>query len=122
MYLRAQSHGLLRRDRRIARAALSLAKGDLVGYGVQHRAGRGAFKGQDVELHQVVDLVVALPNTARSQWLECRDGWPNLVDNETPSWPRKRLGWQVGTSPLRMCSSVPAIVVFIILTIASVPP
>jgi hypothetical protein len=84
MYLRAQSHGLLRRDRRIARAALSLAKGDLVGYGVQHRAGRGAFKGQDVELHQVVDLVVALPNTARSNGLNAVTAGPTLSIMKRP--------------------------------------
>ena len=30
-----------------------VAKRDLVGHGVEHRAGRCALKGQDVELHQV---------------------------------------------------------------------
>src|SRR6185295_15692647 len=100
MYLRAQSHGLFRR---IARAAL--AKGDLVGYGVQH-AGRGAFKGQDVELHQVVDVDVALPNAARSNGLNAVTAGPTLSIMPTPSWPRMRPGWQVGTSPLRMCRSV----------------
>ena len=44
-----------------------VAKGDLVGHRVEHRAGRGAFKGQGVELHQVVDVDVALPNAARSK-------------------------------------------------------
>ena len=38
----------------------------------------------------------------------------------TPSWPRMRPGAQVGTSPLRMCRSVPQIVVLVILTMASV--
>src|SRR6185436_5755269 len=104
MYLRAQSHDLFRRDRIIARAAL--AKGDLVGYGVQHRAGRGAFKGPDVELHQVVDVDVALPNAARSNGLNAVTAGPILSIMPTPSWPRMRPGRQVGTSPLRMCRSV----------------
>jgi hypothetical protein len=51
-------------------------RGDLVGYGVQHRAGRGAFKGQDVELHQVVDVDVALPNAARSNGLNAVTAGP----------------------------------------------
>src|SRR6266436_6175462 len=38
----------------------------------------------------------------------------------TPSWPRMRPGAQVATSPLRMCKSVPQMVVFVIRTIASV--
>src|SRR3546814_8175895 len=38
----------------------------------------------------------------------------------SPSWPRIRPGSQVVTSPLRMCRSVPQIVVFVTRTIASV--
>ena len=38
----------------------------------------------------------------------------------TPSWPKIRPNSQVGTSPLRMCRSVPQIVVLVIFTIASV--
>ncbi len=38
----------------------------------------------------------------------------------TPSWPRMVPGLQVSTSPLRMCRSVPHIVVFVIRTTASV--
>src|SRR5215471_16603269 len=45
---------------------------------------------------------------------------PAAVTTPTPSWPRIRPGLQLGTSPLRICRSVPQIVVFEILTIASV--
>jgi len=45
---------------------------------------------------------------------------PVFSTTPTPSWPRMRPGAQVGTSPLRMCRSVPQIVVLTILTTASV--
>ena len=38
----------------------------------------------------------------------------------TPSWPNTVPGWQVARSPLRMCRSVPQIVVLVIRTTASV--
>jgi hypothetical protein len=45
---------------------------------------------------------------------------PTASTMPTPSWPRMRPGWQVSTSPLRMCRSVPQIVVRVIFTMASV--
>src|SRR5665647_649328 len=45
---------------------------------------------------------------------------PTFSMMPTPSWPRIEPGLQVGTSPLRMCRSVPQMVVLVILTIASV--
>lgn len=45
---------------------------------------------------------------------------PTRVTVPTPSWPRMRPGVTAGTSPLRMCRSVPQMVVVSILTIASV--
>src|SRR5271163_4811254 len=56
----------------------------------------------------------------RSPGLNTVTAGPTLSTMPTPSWPRMRPGWHVGTSPLRMCRSVPQIVVFTILTIASV--
>src|ERR1700683_2180606 len=58
--------------------------------------------------------------STRSPGLNAVTADPTLSTIPTPSWPRMRPGWQVGTSPLRMCRSVPQIVVFTILTIASV--
>ena len=54
--------------------------------------------------------------------LEGRDGAPTLSTTPTPSWPRMRPGSQLGTSPLRICRSVPQIVVLVILTMASSVP
>jgi hypothetical protein len=52
--------------------------------------------------------------------LEGGHGRPAESMAPTPSWPRIRPGdAQVATSPLRICRSVPQIVVFVILTIAS---
>src|SRR6476469_6012922 len=45
---------------------------------------------------------------------------PTWVTTPTPSWPRIRPSVTAGTSPLRMCRSVPQIVVVSIRTIASV--
>ena len=45
---------------------------------------------------------------------------PTSVTMPTPSWPRMRPSSTVGTSPLRMCRSVPQMVVASTLTIASV--
>src|SRR5580658_3258332 len=45
---------------------------------------------------------------------------PTWSTMPTPSWPRMQPGLHVGTSPLRMCRSVPQIVVLVTLTIASV--
>ena len=45
---------------------------------------------------------------------------PTSVMTPTPSWPRIRPGVTAGTSPLRMCRSVPQIVVVSILTMMSV--
>src|SRR5690554_1840802 len=45
---------------------------------------------------------------------------PTSSTMPTPSWPRIRPGVTVGTSPLRICRSVPQIVVLVILTMASV--
>ena len=45
---------------------------------------------------------------------------PTSVMVPTPSWPRMRPGVTAGTSPLRMCRSVPQIVVVSILTMTSV--
>ena len=53
-------------------------------------------------------------------WLERRDGRPDLVDDAHALVAENAAGLAVGTSPLRMCRSVPQIVVFTILTIASV--
>ena len=58
--------------------------------------------------------------STRSPGLNAVTAGPTLSTMPTPSWPRMRPGWQVGTSPLRMCRSVPQIVVLHILTIASV--
>ena len=52
--------------------------------------------------------------------LERRDGRPDLVDDADAFMTEDAAGLQVGTSPLRMCRSVPQIVVLLILTIASV--
>jgi hypothetical protein len=45
---------------------------------------------------------------------------PTWVMMPTPSWPRMRPGVTAGTSPFRMCRSVPQIVVVSILTMTSV--
>ena len=45
---------------------------------------------------------------------------PASTMTPVPSWPRMRPGWQVATSPLRICRSVPQMVVRVILTMASV--
>ena len=45
---------------------------------------------------------------------------PTASTTPTPSWPRIVPGWQVATSPLRICRSVPQIVVLVILMTASV--
>ena len=58
--------------------------------------------------------------STRSPGLNAVTAGPTVSTTPTPSWPRMRPGWQVGTSPLRMCRSVPQIVVLVILTIASV--
>ncbi len=44
---------------------------------------------------------------------------PTDSTTPTPSWPRIRPGAQVGTSPLRICRSVPQMVVLVTLTMAS---
>ena len=56
----------------------------------------------------------------RSPGLNAVTAAPTSSMTPTPSWPRMRPGSQVATSPLRMCRSVPQIVVLVILTIASV--
>ena len=58
--------------------------------------------------------------STRSPGLKAVTAAPTFSTMPTPSWPRMRPGSQVGTSPLRMCRSVPQIVVLVILTIASV--
>lgn len=45
---------------------------------------------------------------------------PTASITPTPSWPRMVPGLQLGTSPLRMCRSVPQMVVLVTLTITSV--
>ena len=45
---------------------------------------------------------------------------PTSVITPTPSWPRMRPGVTAGTSPLRMCRSVPQIVVVSMRTMTSV--
>jgi hypothetical protein len=55
----------------------------------------------------------------RSPFLNCETLFPTSSITPMPSCPRILPGTQVGTSPFRMCRSVPQIVVFTILTTAS---
>src|SRR3546814_5178848 len=55
----------------------------------------------------------------RSPTLTLPTSEPTSVTTPTPSWPRMRPSVTAGTSPLRMCRSVPQIVVASILTMAS---
>ena len=58
--------------------------------------------------------------STRSPGLKVVTPAPTASTTPTPSWPRIVPGLQVATSPLRMCRSVPQIVVLVIRTIASV--
>jgi len=58
--------------------------------------------------------------STRSPGLKVLTPAPTASMTPTPSWPSTVPGTQVGTSPLRMCRSVPQMVVFVILTTASV--
>jgi hypothetical protein len=58
--------------------------------------------------------------STRSPALNAVTAGPAVSTTPMPSWPRIRPGWQVGTSPFKICRSVPQIVVFVIFTIASV--
>ena len=53
-------------------------------------------------------------------WLELGDRRPDRFDDADALMTENASGRQLGTSPLRMCRSVPQIVVLVILTIASV--
>ena len=55
----------------------------------------------------------------RSPFLNCETPFPTSSITPMPSCPRILPGIHVGTSPFRMCRSVPQIVVFTILTTAS---
>src|SRR5579871_5353815 len=56
----------------------------------------------------------------RSPALKAVTAAPTASTMPTPSWPRMRPDVQVGTSPFRMCRSVPQIVVRVTFTMASV--
>lgn len=62
----------------------------------------------------------ALAISTRSPTLKLVTPAPTASITPTPSWPRMVPSLQVATSPLRMCRSVPQIVVLMIFTSASV--
>ena len=77
---------------------------------------------ENIPLRQYSHLPQALTQeiSTLSPTLNAVTAGPTLSITPTPSWPRMRPGSQLGRSPLRMCRSVPQMVVFVILTIASV--